>query len=168
MNYVITKKFGVKAAYITDYEALVKHFSELLWEIDPHYLKLKKRGMSFLETVEKNFLGFNDPSKHKHAFKNLCSESLVLKVQNLCNYIDRQYMSSSHMKPLQLILINVTGELTAYLTQLEEQNKRTKKSHEKLCKTTTVEDFVVRSVSTYTFVIENVWSNWFANIKKLF
>ena len=37
---MITKKFGVKAAYIRDYETLVKHFSELLWEIDPHYLKL--------------------------------------------------------------------------------------------------------------------------------
>ena len=51
------------------------------------YLNLKKREMSFLETVEKNFLGFIDPSKHKHAVKNLCCESLVLKVPNLCNYI---------------------------------------------------------------------------------
>ena len=43
--------------------------------------------MPFLETIEKNLLEFNDPSKHKHAVKNLCSESLVLKVPNLCNYI---------------------------------------------------------------------------------
>ena len=95
--------------------------------------------MSFLETVEKSFLGFNDTSKHKHVVKNLCFESLVLKVQILCNYIDRQYMNSSHMKPLQLILINVT-----------------EKSHEKLCKTTTVEDYVVRSISAYTSIMENV------------
>ena len=40
MNYMITKKIGVKAAYITDYETLVKRFSELLWEIGPHYSKL--------------------------------------------------------------------------------------------------------------------------------
>ena len=40
--------------------------------------------MSFLET---RGFGFNDPSKQKHEVKNLCSESLVLKVQNLCNYI---------------------------------------------------------------------------------
>ena len=66
VNYMITKKFGVKAAYITDYETLVKHLSELLWEID------QQRGMSFLETVEKNFLGFNDPSKHKHALNLWC------------------------------------------------------------------------------------------------
>ena len=51
------------------------------------YLSLKKREMYFLETAEKNILGFNDPSKHKHTVKNLCSESLVLKVPNLCNYI---------------------------------------------------------------------------------
>ena len=82
--------------------------------------------MSFLETVEKNFLGFNDPLKHKHTVKNLRSEFLVLKVQNLCNYINRQYMNSSHWKPLQLLLINVIEKLTAYLTKLEEQNKRTK------------------------------------------
>ena len=50
---MITKKIGVKTAYITDYETIVKNFSELLSEIDQH-LKLKKRGMSFLETVEKN------------------------------------------------------------------------------------------------------------------
>ena len=41
-NHMITKKTGVKAPYITDYETLVKHLSELSWEIDPHYLKLKK------------------------------------------------------------------------------------------------------------------------------
>ena len=92
----------------------------------------------------------------------------MLKVQNLCNYIDRQYVNSSHMKTLELILINVTEKLTAYLTELEEQNERTKKSHEKLCKTTTVEDFVIRSISAYTSVMENVWSNWFAKIRELF
>ena len=77
-------------------------------------------------------------------------------------------MNSSHMKPLQLILINVTEKLTAYLTELEEQNERTKKRHEKLCKTTTVENFVVRSISTYSSVLENVSSNPFAKILELF
>ena len=72
------------------------------------------------------------------------------------------------MKPLQLILINVTEKLTAYLTEPEEQNERTKKSHEKLSKTTTAEDFVIGSISTYTSVMENVWSNQFARIRELF
>ena len=93
----------------------------------------------------------------------------MLKVQNSCNYINSQYLNSSHMKPLQLISITVTEKLTAFPTELEEQNERTKNSHEKLCKTTTtVEDFVVRSISTYTSIVENVWSNWFAKIRELF
>ena len=94
--------------------------------------------------------------------------SLVLKVQSLYNYIDRQYMNSPQRKLLQLILINGTEKLAAYLTELEDQNEGTKKSHEKLCKNTTSEDFVVRFISTYTSVMENVWSNRLAKIRELF
>ena len=119
--------------------------------------------MSFLETVEDL-----DLMTLQNKIMKLCSESLVLKVQNFCNYIDRQYMNSSDMKPLQLILINEKEKLTAYLTELEEQNEITKKSHEKLCKITTVEDFVVRSISTYNSITENVWSNRFAKLRELF
>ena len=72
------------------------------------------------------------------------------------------------MKSLQLILINGTEKLTAYLTELEEQNERTKRSHEKLCKNTTGEDFVVRSISIYTSAVENGWSNWLAKTRELF
>ena len=70
LNYMMTKKTEIKVAYITEYEPLVKHFLELLWQIGPHYLKVKKREM-FLKTVERSFLGINDPSKHKHAVKKL-------------------------------------------------------------------------------------------------
>ena len=77
-------------------------------------------------------------------------------------------MNSSYMKPLQLILINGTEKLTAYLTELEEQNERTTKSHEKLCKNTNGEDFVVRFIFTYTSVMENFWSNRLAKIRELF
>ena len=35
-------------------------------------------------------------------------------------------MNSSHMKPLQLILINVTEKLTAYFRELEEKMKEQK------------------------------------------
>ena len=43
LNHMMTKKkIEIKVAYITEYEPLVKHFSELLWQIDPHYLKVKK------------------------------------------------------------------------------------------------------------------------------
>ena len=77
-------------------------------------------------------------------------------------------MNSSHMKPLQLILINVTEKLTAYFRELEEKNERTKKSHEKSFKTITVEDFGIRSISISTSIVENVWSNRFVKIRELF
>ena len=77
-------------------------------------------------------------------------------------------MNSSYMKPLQLILINGTEKLKAYLTELEEQNERTTKSHEKLCKITNGEDFVARFIFTYTSVMENFWSNRLAKIRELF
>ena len=41
VNYIISRKFGIKAGCLTDYEKLVKYFSKLLWEIDPHYHKNK-------------------------------------------------------------------------------------------------------------------------------
>ena len=56
----------------------------------------------------------------------------------------------------------------AQLTVFGDENELTKESHEKLCKTTAVEDFFVKSVSNYTSVMENVSSNWFAKITELF
>ena len=50
---MITKKCGIKDAYITDYETFVKYFSELLWEIEPYYLKLKKGNAFFRNSREK-------------------------------------------------------------------------------------------------------------------
>ena len=78
--------------------------------------------MPFLESVEKNFIGFNKPARHGHAPKQLSSESLSLKVQNLYQYTDRNYMESSYMKPLKELLLTVAEKVTAYLTQLEEEN----------------------------------------------
>ena len=166
VNYIISRKFGVKAGCLTDYEKLVKYFSARLWEIDPHYHKLKTRGMPFFESVEKNVLGFNKPASHGHAPKRLSSESLSLKVQILYQYTDRNYMDSSHMKPLKEMLLTVAEKVTAYLTQLEEQNVRTKEGHAKTCHSNTIEDFVVRNISTYTSG-ETVWSECFVKIREV-
>ena len=115
VNCIISPKFGVKAGCLTDYEKLVKYFSARLWEIDPHYHKLKTRGMPFFESVEKNVLGFNKPASHGHAPKRLSSGSLSLKVENLYQYTDRNCMDSSHMKPLKETLLAVAEKVTAIL-----------------------------------------------------
>ena len=67
------------------------------------------------------------------------------------------------MKPLKEMLLTVAEKVTAYLTQLEEQNVRTKEGHAKTCHSNTIEDFVVRNISTYTSG-ETVWSERFVKI----
>ena len=166
VNFIISRKFGVKAGCLTDYDRLVKYFSELLWEIDPHYHKLKTLGMLLLESVEKNFIGFNKPASDGHAPKRLSSEPLSLKVQNLYQHTDRNCMDSSHMKPLKEMLLTVAEKVIVYLTQLEEQNVRTKKGHVKTCHSNTIEDFVVRNISTYTSG-KTVWSEGFSRIREV-
>ena len=46
ITFLTTKKFGVHAGNLSDYEDLVKKFAEIMWEIDPHYIKLKSQGLS--------------------------------------------------------------------------------------------------------------------------
>jgi len=65
------KRYGVRAGHLDDYEKLVKNFAELLWETDPNYKNFKARGKSLPKIVEKEFFGFNDPTKHGHTAKAL-------------------------------------------------------------------------------------------------
>ena len=67
------------------------------------------------------------------------------------------------MKPLKEMLLTVPEKVTAYLTQLEEQNVGTKEGHAKTCHSNTIEYFVVRNISTYASS-ETVWSECFAKI----
>ena len=64
------KKWGVRPTLLGDFTKCLQLFSELLWEVDPHYEKIKGRGVGrFPDTVEKNLLGFNDPRTHGHTVK---------------------------------------------------------------------------------------------------
>ena len=71
VSYIRDQKFGVKGAILEDFEKLVAKSCALLWEIDPHYYKLKTRGCSYLNIIEKSFLGFNNPQSHGHKAKQL-------------------------------------------------------------------------------------------------
>ena len=73
VSYIRDQKFGVKRIVLADFEKLVANFCALLWEIDPHYYKLKARGFGFPNITEKSFLGFNNPQSHGHKAKQLCS-----------------------------------------------------------------------------------------------
>ena len=107
VNYIISWRFAVKRGFLTGFKKLVQYFSGLMWEIDWCYFKLKSKGMSFTEVVEKSFLGFDKLHSHGHAPNCLSSKPLALVVHNLYRYIDRQYMDSSLMKSFKDILFNV-------------------------------------------------------------
>ena len=64
VSYICNQKFDVKETVLDNFENLVTKFCSLLWEIDPHYYKLKARGCNFPNLIEKSFLGFNNPQSH--------------------------------------------------------------------------------------------------------
>ena len=76
VSYIRDQKFGVKRTVLEDFKKLVAKFCPLLWEIDLQYYKLKARGFSFPNIIEKSFLGFNNPQSYGHKAKQLWSSSL--------------------------------------------------------------------------------------------
>ena len=96
VSNICDQKFDVKG--IVPKENLVTKFCSLFWEIDAHYCKLKARGCSFPNVIEKSFLGFNNPQLHGHKAKQLCSTSLTFKVNCLTTFQDRAFLGASHMK----------------------------------------------------------------------
>ena len=55
IGYVKSQKFGVRATMLSDYEEFIADLCSLLWDIDPHYYKLKFHYCSFPMLWTKNF-----------------------------------------------------------------------------------------------------------------
>ena len=51
VSYVKSQKFGVCASMVSDYEEFIANLCSLLWDIDPHYYKLKYGYCSFSNVV---------------------------------------------------------------------------------------------------------------------
>ena len=166
VNCIISPKFGVKAGCLTDYEKLVKYFSELLWEVDLHYHKLKTRGMPFLESVEKKLSWIQQASQSW-----TCPKTTVFRVlkfeggKSLSVYRQKLYGFFTH-ETFERNFASCCRKSNCDLTQLEEQNVQTKEGHAKTCHSNTIEDFVVRNISTYTLG-ETVWLERFAKIQEM-
>ena len=58
--YICGQKFGVKGTVLDNFETLLTKFCSLLYT-DSHYYRLKVRGCSFPNVIEKFFLGFDNP-----------------------------------------------------------------------------------------------------------
>ena len=166
VNFIIRRKYGVKASSLTDYEMCVKQLAELFWEIDPNYSKFKVRGKSF-PVIAEQFFGFNKPTSHGHVPKQICSMSLSLKVQKLYNFIDRSFMDSSHMKSFKDTLLAVAEKVSQFVQEMEESNLRTKKCHQETkSKEFVIEDFVVTNINTKSVHINTIWHDHFAKVQE--
>ena len=55
VGYAKSKRFGFRATMLSDYEEFIADLCSLLWDIDPHYYKVKSRYCSFSNLWSKNF-----------------------------------------------------------------------------------------------------------------
>ena len=80
VEFIKEKKCGVRSTSLADFETLIQKFSSMLWELDPHYSKIKQYAGKFSEVVETRLLGFNDPKSHGHSVKNINMATLLSKL----------------------------------------------------------------------------------------
>ena len=81
VTMVMEKRFGVPPGSLDDFSACLELFSSLLWEVDPHYEKIKMHGgKRFPDIVVNRLLGFNNPKKHGHKVKQFDFSSVLPKV----------------------------------------------------------------------------------------
>ena len=158
VSYICDQKFGVKETVLDDFENLVTKFCSLLWEIDPHYYKVKARGCSFPNLIEKSLLGFNNPQSHGHKAKQLCSTSLTSKVNCLRTFQDHDFLGTSHMKKFKNIIGEVCDSVEKYVNYLEKQVKSVKEHQ----KNTTppecpIENFTIKKL-TFKNSSNDVWN----------
>ena len=84
VTMVKEKRFGVRPGSLDDLSACLEQFSSLLWEVDPHYEKIKMHGgKRFPDIVVNRFLGFNNSKKHGHKVKQFDFSSVLPKVIQL-------------------------------------------------------------------------------------
>ena len=167
VSYICDQKFGVKGTVLDDFENLVTKFCSLLWEIDPHYYKLKARGCSFPNLIEKSFLEFNNPQSHGHKAKQLCSTSLTFTVNCLRTFQDRAFLGATHMKKIKNIIGGVCDSVEKYVNYLEKQGKSVKEHQ----KNTTplecpIENFTIKKLK-FKNSSNDVWNERFLNLKNI-
>ena len=148
VEFIKEKKCGVRSTTLDDFEKFIQIYSSLLWELDPHYVKIKQYAGKFLEVVEPRLLGFNDPKSHGHRVKNIDMTSLLSKMTTLTLYLERKFMQFSHMKPLEDVVSSVCQGICKYNEYLEAKKRSNAAQCEKVSDEdeSSLEDFSVREV----------------------
>ena len=158
VSYTCDQKSDVKGTVLHDFENLLRKFCSLLWEIDPHYSKLKARGCSSLNLIEKLFLGFNNPQSHGHKAKQLCSTNLTFNVNCLRTFRDCAFLSTGHLKKFKNFIGGVCGSLEKYVNYLEKQVKSVKEHP--------IENFTITKLK-FKNCSNDVWNERFLNLKNI-
>ena len=154
VDFIKESECGVRSTSLADFEKFVQTYSSLLWELDPHYYKIKQYAGRFPDVVESHLLGFNDPKSHGHSVKHIDMNSLLSKVTMLTLYLERKFMQSSHMKPMEHIVSVVCKGVCKYNEYLEAKRINSTKQHEKVDDAdddSSVENFTVRKVKRCDF-----------------
>ena len=94
------KNAGFEQHYFVNFTKCLQFFSDLLWEVDPHYDKIRAQASRFPDIVEKRLMGFNNSKLHGHSVKAMNTLSIILKLTKLVTHLERKFMLPSHMKHL--------------------------------------------------------------------
>lgn len=102
--YICGQKFGVKGTVLGNFETLLTKFCSLLYT-DSHYYRLKVRGCSFPNVIEKLLALITLlPCSNGHKAKQLCSASLIFKLNSLQTFQDHAFVGVIHVKKSKNIL----------------------------------------------------------------
>ena len=152
---------------LSDYEEFIANRCSLLWDIDPHYYKLKPWYCSFLNAVEQKFLNFNKLQSHGHMPKQLLIQTLSLKIDKLRLHLDRGYMNGTHMTLLRNIVKGICDSLNKYVDYLKKQAIEVSKNHKTaVLPESKTEDFTIIKPKYHSYD-DSAWEDRFLKLQNI-
>ena len=168
IGYVKSPKFGVCATMLSEYEEFIADFCSLLWDINPHYYKLKSWYCSFPNVVEQKFMNFNKPQSHVHKPKQLSIQTLSLNIDKLRLHLDREYMNGTHMTLPRNIVKGICDSLDKYINYLKKQAVKVSKNHNTaVLPESKIEDLTIIELKYHSHD-GSAWEDRFLNLKICF
>lgn len=166
--YLKTTGQGVSSADLSDYEELVQSFSKLLWEVDPHYSKLKGRGKSFPKIVAEKFLKFNQPEAYKNKAKNMKPTTIIEKINAIRDLLDRKCMGTNKLKTFRGLVEDVVNNVSEYLEYNEDHRSKFQKSSSgessKSGEDPGLEEFVISNIKMKVTMTDSIYKDKYNKI----
>ena len=148
-------------------QEFIANLCSLLWDIGPHYYKLKFWHCSFPNVVEQKFLNFNKLQSHGHKSKQLSIQTLSLKIDKLRLHLNQGYMNGTHMMLLRNIVKGIWNSLDKYIDYLKKQAVNVSKNHKTaVLPESKIEDFTIIKLKYHSYD-DSAWEDRFLNIKNI-